>query len=137
MLALLAQMSSMVADGLDGANSESSTTVSLPPSRSSKALLLPVARPRNTQFRNVMFLPVTLTKPWKSLPTMTSPLPEKVWSPVTTASEVPFGTPVLPAAGGPTGRGAAAGFVLPLGFAVVVVVRVVVVGAAGPDGGMS
>ena len=66
--------------------------------------------PRKTQFRNVMFAPVTFTKPWKSLPLTTAPLVPKVWLPLTTASAVPATGPVLPATGlPPRGAGAAAG----------------------------
>jgi hypothetical protein len=48
-----------------------------------------------------MFEPVTRTKPWKSMPSMTCPAPEKTLSPVTTVRRVPAGTPVLPALGLP------------------------------------
>ncbi|GAA1313736.1 hypothetical protein Psi02_64970 [Planotetraspora silvatica] len=50
-----------------------------------------------------MSFPVTFTNPWKSFPTTVCPLPEKTWSPVTTVSGVPSGTPVVAALGRPDG----------------------------------
>src|SRR2546421_5359385 len=110
MLVLLAQMPSMVAAGWAGTNSESWTTVPDPLSVSSSAALPLATPPRKTQFLNVTFLPVTFTKPWKSLPLTTAPLVPKVWLPLTTASAVPATGPVLPAPGlPPRGAGAGAG----------------------------
>src|SRR2546421_5825735 len=110
MLVLLAQMPSMVAAGCAGTNSESCTTVFDPPSVSRSAALPLATPPRKTQFRSVMLRPVTLTKPWKSLPLTTAPLVLNVWLPLTTASAVPATTPVLPAPGlPPRGAGAGAG----------------------------
>src|SRR5215468_8182234 len=109
MLVLLAQMSSRVAAGCAGANSESCTTVPVPRSVSSSARLPGTVPPRKTQFLNVMFFPVTVTKPWKSFPVITAPLVEYVWLPVTAVSFVPGSTPVLPLPGFPV-RGAGFGF---------------------------
>ncbi len=100
-------MPSMVEAGCAGTNSESSTTVVVPRSVSSSALLPLGMPPRKMQFRKVMFAPVTLTYPWKSFPVMTVPLLANVWSPLTTIRAVPGTTPVLPGPGlpvrGPTG----------------------------------
>src|SRR2546421_10154674 len=110
MLVLLAQMPSMVAAGCAGTNSESCTTVFDPPSVSRSAALPLATPPRKTQFRNVMLRPVTLTKPWKSLPLTTAPLVLHVWLPVPTARALPGTPPVLPSPGGrPRGAGAGAG----------------------------
>src|SRR5205814_1883349 len=95
MLVRAAQMPSMVAAGCCGTNSESSMTVLLPRSVSSRPALPLGVPPRKMQLRKVMFEPVTVTKPWKSLPVMTAPFVANVWLPVTTVNAIPATTPVL------------------------------------------
>src|SRR5256885_182991 len=95
LLVRAAQMPSMVAAGCCGTNSESSTTVLLPRSVSSRPALPLGVPPRKTQLRKVMFEPVTVTKPWKSLPVMTAPFVLNVWLPLTTVNAIPATTPVL------------------------------------------
>ena len=67
-MVFVVQTPSMVAAGCWGTNSESSTTVLVADSVSSRALLPLGVPPRKMQSLKVMLLPVTLTYPWKSLP---------------------------------------------------------------------